>query len=139
MNCPSCGNSIEIHQPGRCLDAWIAEKVMGWKRRDDKAHRVLSDSEIEIIGPGWEAPFNDELVTLYPIAPSFSTDIAAAWKVISKIGAGFDLCFIPDSRAWSAQFYASGIPRGASGATAPFAICLAALKAVEELEKDKNP
>ena len=28
MNCPRCGKPIAEHEAGRCLDAWVAEKVM---------------------------------------------------------------------------------------------------------------
>ena len=32
LKCPRCGVELENHEAGRCLDEWIAEKVMGWKR-----------------------------------------------------------------------------------------------------------
>ncbi|KKK66418.1 hypothetical protein LCGC14_2964270, partial [marine sediment metagenome] len=31
MNCPHCETLIDEHKATRCLDAWIAEYVMGWK------------------------------------------------------------------------------------------------------------
>ena len=66
----------------------------------------------------------------YPI-PRYSRDIAAAWMVVEK----FSLCVEPWGGGWCATRSQSGDPDCrdwfASDATAPRAICLAALKAVE--------
>ena len=31
IKCPTCGVEIDEHSAGRCLDAWVASVVMGWK------------------------------------------------------------------------------------------------------------
>ena len=31
MNCPHCKVEIDKHEAAQCLDAWIAERVMGWE------------------------------------------------------------------------------------------------------------
>ncbi len=61
-------------------------------------------------------------------APAYSTDIAAAWQVVDKLHA---LSFYLEvgSAGWMARF-ANISATEASAATAPLAICLAALKAV---------
>jgi len=32
MTCPTCNTPIAEHPAGQCLDALVAERVMGWKR-----------------------------------------------------------------------------------------------------------
>jgi hypothetical protein len=39
--CPTCGMGIDEHGPSRCLEAWIAEKVEGWRWFDCAGIAVL--------------------------------------------------------------------------------------------------
>jgi len=65
--------NIDQMPAGRELDALVAEKVMGWTQ----VHRV--DSTGDLCGvPSRGAPPSYLL-------PRYSTDIAAAWKVIEKL------------------------------------------------------
>ena len=65
-----------------------------------------------------------------------STDIGAAWEVVEKLALTFELGWLPTDKGlnWDASF---GEKRGSEDGTttyaetAPLAICLAALKAVE--------
>jgi hypothetical protein len=104
--------------PGLELDALIAEKVMG-----------LSVSK-EIIRDGSGARYYPELL-------HYSTDIAAAWEVVEKMGTlprkdmqrgGFQVNY--DDHGWTASFWREY----AFGESAPHAICLAALKALAPRE-----
>ncbi len=122
-------------EPGRELDALIAEKVMGiepwpiqnpcWGVKAFKAKFV---------------PYGQEAKPCE--APSYSTDIAAAWKVVEKLQEynpfweedgwlSFQLspAVGVNSKEWYANFGDS--TTGAYGKTAPHAICLAALEAVQ--------
>ncbi len=123
--------------PGPELDALVAEQVMGWTN-------IRADAdEIAFVGPRsgqlGMAPRKDYLETI----PAYSTEITAAWPLVEKLG----LWVFPDEDVWIA-----GRPRSLSGkkyvpnmymdetgvvdgridmvtaATAPLAICLAALQ-----------
>jgi hypothetical protein len=101
------------------LDALVAEKVMGWRWEDCfRAYTgVLTVRHEEYGGP-----------------PFYSTDIAAAWDVVEKMRerrADFYIRFVS---TWTVEFDSvAGDYNGyTDGDTAPLAICLAALKAVEK-------
>lgn len=109
--------------PGRELDALVAEKVMGLDVNRTGPETMWFARPM---GGNW-----DDL-------KDYSTDIAAAWEVVEavkarKIDQGwFDLGFANGS--WGATFrtgaYYEPIEH-VRAPTAPHAICLAALKAVE--------
>jgi hypothetical protein len=110
-------------KPGRELDALIAEKVMGLSviepLRLYYRHPTMVTNEI----------------------PDYSTDIAAAWQVVEKIKAqikpgrkerrDFTVMFVDGEWlvGWSLEF-GGGMEGMSAAATAPHAICLAALKAI---------
>lgn len=112
------------YKPGRELDALIAEKVMGYKRgpKAPTGRYYWSDGGAS-----------------FPFSPS--TDIAAAWEVFQTIAKRWEdpwAGFVFDGKEliWSCHFsrqILGGIvgEAGAHADTAPHAICLAALKAVE--------
>ena len=98
--------------PGRELDALVAEKVFGETIFKHKAD--------------WEPP-------------EYSTDISAAWEVVNKLSGGFYFSIDGQWRSqltgkisWRSRFKPSLDAPYISGDTAPHAICLAALKAVGE-------
>lgn len=62
---------IDKLEAGRELDALVAEKVMGWTTFEEYGQTF------------WRAP-NDGTRYLEP--REFSTDIAAAWEVVKKLG-----------------------------------------------------
>lgn len=123
-------------KPGRELDALVAEKVMGWAPN---------------YPGGWPHPPKDEpnrkrhmAADGTTVIPAYSTDIAAAWEVVEKVGPlfgqrSFHLRWAPvmkdDDTPWLASWFDINVDHdtGAAhgrGGTAPHAICLAALKAV---------
>ena len=99
---------------GRDLDARIAVEVMRWKWQPNAGWYL---GTAEMAGCQW----------------SPSTDIAAAWEVVEKLGLRFQL-FGPHrkSSVWFAQFILDGFTPlqdqhwKARADTAPLAICLAA-------------
>lgn len=99
-------------KPGRELDALIAEKVMG----------LITDLDRQTVWDVYEKPG-------YPL-PHYSTDIASAWLVVEKLDLHLELLTYKkkSKTEWCAIF---DIDDEGWGATAPHAICLAALKAVE--------
>lgn len=127
---------------GRELDALVAEKVMGciisfkgWRYGrcgcDDTkgpSHMWTPDHETY----EWPAPY--------------STDIAAAWEVVEKMGNwhGFDFAiWKKEVGEWRAGWFEDGWEglEGRADATAesaPHAICLAALKAVGALQEEQT-
>lgn len=141
----------ETMQAGRELDARVAEKVMGWRRRFGAFEgTVWNDLAVILLPfePGkypkkpkyTEAP----ATVTSPVLPHYSTDIAAAWEVVETMstrGFRFKLFRAPNTsgqpdRAWAVfarpevdivdAMYAEEF-----GTAAPLAICLAALKALE--------
>jgi hypothetical protein len=123
-------------KPGRELDALIAEKVFGHPvERDERG--VLS------IGPAdWDWIRNEGHELMNPV-PAYSEDIAAAWEVVQKVwGAAWFRLERTDkypeaTPVWDAgeitySMGENGIHNPVEGETAPHAICLAALKAVQE-------
>ncbi len=118
--------------PGRELDALIAEKVFG-KSEPDRGCMCSLRESCYVCNP-----------FLKGIKP-YSTDIAAAWEVVEKIKLnkslhdGFTLTFDLEEKRWRAgSLWWRGYeqaewlePNSAMAETAPHAICLAALKALE--------
>jgi hypothetical protein len=108
---------------GRELDALVAEKVMGW---------ALTSKDTRDL-QGWPPPGNTTPIDV----PEYSTDIAAAWEVVEKL----DKYYFQVNREiknMDSMEYTVVIPGifnkeriTVSANTAPHAICLAALKAVD--------
>lgn len=111
-------------ESGPELDALIAEKVMGLERHEDHGHSDCSACD--------EA------------RKKYSTDIAVAWEIVEKLKGkkwlgpewkspdtymtqqGYPL----GTEAWYVRVEVKGLFEWVFGATAPLAICRAALKAV---------
>ncbi len=127
MKCPHCDTPIDEHEASRCLDAWVDFVVFGAEPR------IMSNGQI--VGRKF-----------------FSTDIAAAWEVVSDFtGRQYHVRVDGEDAfaysAWSCAIYAPLRDEGdgpigegldtskdlnARMASAPLAICRAALKAVGE-------
>lgn len=120
--------NIDDMEPGKELDALIAEKIMGWKFRKPTHGSCCT---CQRCGRDYDTCNN---------APcDFSADLAAAWSVVEKVNdnandvvievAGDGIIEVVmgwfDMEGWS-HF------QKAKGKSAPHAICLAALKAVNE-------
>lgn len=111
---------MTLPEPGRDLDALVAEKVMGW----------FKDRYSEYWFPPGTNITNGAVVDL----PHYSTSIEAAWEVVEKLKEGvlyFELVRTPDG--WISQFYSEAKYDPApieDAPTAPHAIAVAALKAV---------
>ena len=122
-------------EAGRELDALVAEKVMGLEVRsitvmDSKG----THSDVGTVDAPRRMPDGRMGVNVDKL-PAYSTDIAAAWEVVEKLGLAFELGWLPEDKGfnWDASF---GEKRGSEAgtttyaSTAPHAICLAALKAM---------
>ncbi len=131
---------------GRELDALIAEKVMGWTRNQWKG--MLEKTDFCVLcgitcragnHPRIEHDFCRTGKSI--VAPEYSTSIADAWLVVEKM----------QSNAWAANVLTHEADDNMCEfwklndlnfpvcvnhqASVPLAICLAALKAVEEKEQ----
>jgi hypothetical protein len=129
---------------GNDLDRQVAETVMGW--------RWVTNAHFQ---SGWASNGEDGGICrpgetwggfwVAPLTPSFSTDYAAAWAVVEAItdrGAAIDVTHcLPGwpGEQWWCRIYGGAIEyptpaceRSARGATAPHAICLAALAALNK-------
>lgn len=116
--------------PGRKLDALVAEKVMN-----------LENVRYQMLGYHHDLVFGENvLAQVAQLVPNYSTDISAAWKVVDELGdrkwllvmykantivipqywfASFDFKYPDDSKPETDYEFAE---------TAPHAICLASLK-----------
>lgn len=124
-------SDIALLEPGEELDALVAEKVMGWD-----VHFRLKLGE-RPHHEGREHLRDPEHNTVYlPEQWCPSSDITAAFEVVSKVGIGLTLHWVPDQKnldvyggagSWVAA--TSGIAERAE--TAPLAICRWALKTLK--------
>lgn len=128
-------------KPGRELDAIVAEKVFGDTWMQQHLDRVKQyDHEIEIakqkniataalLNRGWEQCMA-EIKWKY-----YSADIAAVWQVVEYMRQTLQFSLGIDDEngdGWWCIFESGSRHYEGYGQTAPHAICLAALKAVEE-------
>ena len=110
-----------VMEAGRELDALVAEKIMGLGQYH------TPETHYEVIGCGAGCSFC--------IPPPYSTDIAAAWQVVEKLSmSGFWIiksCRVsaPGKDDWIEWDVMYQNQRAIADAL-PFAICLAALNAV---------
>lgn len=127
MNCPHCETHIDEHEATRCLDAWIAEVVMG-------------HSDIRKQEDSWEyCLYTGDCHEPYGVNCFFSTSISAAWLVVEKFGDGGFITiqgYLYDGRT---NYWYVG-KRGHIGSRAetfPLATCRAAIK-VMGVNNDKT-
>lgn len=102
-------------EAGRELDALVAERVMG----------------LEAVNDGWVAESFPNGGMVYPL-PEYSTDIAAAWRIVEILRPRYYMFRIFVYSCIEAQFQDhpnNAIAVGRSD-TPAHAICLAALKAI---------
>jgi hypothetical protein len=113
--------------PGRELDAFVAEKVMGWTR-----HRRMDGDDVDY-DFNWVPPQFKGDVAYWRLLPHYSTEIRDAWEVVKESNAMFELYSNPIRKTWTARF--KGPFEGSvTVETAPHAICVAALRAIGAIE-----
>ena len=133
--------SIDDMPAGRELDALVAEKVMGWQ--DARAFFPWPESGVMLDNYAMMPPHGGAIRDIAHV-PRYSTDIAAAWEVFQKVT---DLGYIPAiaqcTSGWACDFWTEEAAdetgrvdyihkfREYGQASAPLAICRAALKAVD--------
>lgn len=150
---------MTVMQAGRELDERIAVKIFGWQhaRGDDvplvARHRNPRDTRIPeawiYTDSSLASGIGYECVLCGEGPPPYSTDIAGAWQVVEKMqadGCSVLLHYHPEGmaeewlRGWTVSVQRGGTPARPfdtpyvwhQAATAPLAICLAALAAVEK-------
>src|SRR5262245_9196319 len=137
---------IDKLEPGRELDALIAEKVMGWKWYVGVAnlgsgpkYRYLDEpNEWNPLRPEWDGV--TEMPIGHPAAqdsrfPYYSDDISAAWLVVEKLTTTTKQWFhYEQSSTTCTAIFQNDAYEGwdacSEADTVPLAICRAALKAV---------
>jgi hypothetical protein len=116
-------------QAGRSLDCLIAERVIGWR------HTCGAECPAPKCW-GWVDPDGVDMLRGDDV-PAYSTDIAAAWEVISEMqrrGWSFILDDMCSGKTYQCHFERerTEVYNVTDIETVPLAICLAALKAVGE-------
>ncbi len=125
MNCPHCGIRVSEHEANRCLDAWVAEAVMGKPTRHNAEHWM-----------GWHWTTKDGMRVRW-----YSTDIRAAWEMLCALQSKARIIRVSngDGDSCDVNILADALSNGQSAHSkikdgtlenAPLAICRAALKAV---------
>lgn len=117
-------------QPGRELDALVAEKVMGLpvKWATDPYREIGMPEKgrqpyLKGVAGGVYYDWAD--------VPKYSTDIAAAWAVVERFTRlNYDVALHTTREGWTCAFRGALLADAAQAPTAAHAICLAALKAV---------
>ena len=101
---------------GREMDAWVAERVLDWKRRTGS----IFSNESE-----WEPPNS----VGWDWLPESSTDIAAAWLVVEKLGLlnRWTLSSSDEPKYFMTLGYEDAPAETIIADSAPLAICRAAL------------
>lgn len=118
-------------QPGRELDALIAEKVMGYKNVFSLCPRcrgVLTEglftAAYGCFKCQWSINYSEDPI----LAKKYSTEISAAFEVVEKTKLLKNYLLYQYEDIWVIQDHSE---RGfCEGTTAPHVICLAALKAI---------
>jgi Phage ABA sandwich domain len=112
---------------GRELDALIAEKVMGW-----------TDIQRAVSGYVGHPPVWNHPRVVFTSPPAYSTEIVAAWQIVEP-AEFFELAYTPGvwhrnhydkQERWMCSIVIAGQHGKTRAASAPLAICRAALKAV---------
>lgn len=144
--CPTCGVSILEHPAGRCLDAWVAERVMGL---DTSAHLEVryeegntpdgKDGWSGFICPRCHNP--EDMLDTEPCCKHYSTSIAYALKALDEMKlSGWDI-FMENAahnrirkNEWWCMLDNNKCEIGysASCPELPLAICRASILAMEE-------
>lgn len=111
-------------EPGRELDALVAERVIGWRNLEwcEACHEggTIAPEGWYGDGPGGECYLTRE----------YSVDIAAAWQVVEKmIDIGYSV-FVDYVERWRCFITQGGGESPVEATSAPLAICLAALEAI---------
>ena len=115
---------------GRALDALVAERVMGYKVVEEKIHDIDN--------------FGDAYVVSKSSIYNYSTSIAAAWEVVERMrerkvlviindtGGSYRARFFTQQERWRIDEWVARPDEALTvwAATAPLAICLAAVKAM---------
>ncbi len=117
---------------GRGFDAQVAEKVLGWVELPGKPS--LNSFEMGTGLTHWKRPDGNPV----PELPSFSTDIAAAWRLASAMAAkGYAIQIVSHEsqpKAFTVSFSRDEpIPLNTQSCflpQVPLAICQAALRAI---------
>ena len=124
----------DSYDAGEELDSLIAEKVMGWHKENRPHDWGGGDTADFWLTADGKTPYP---TTRWGQVGYFqpSTDIAAAWQVVEKLRKEWDVGFEEWAEGWCCTLD-NGIVWG-QGKTFSHAICLAALKAVDDTQKSK--
>ena len=112
LHCPTCAVHVDEHEASRCMDDWVAEKVMGWQ--------LVYDEWMQGREP-----------TYQPNEWHPSRFMDAAWDVVEKIAQRCILIIdcVPSAKSFVVHLEDFEHKVRAEADTAPLAICRAAIKA----------
>jgi hypothetical protein len=115
--------------PGRELDALVAEKVMGLPKPWQKY--MIEDGARDWF---YERGLDSYGMSKHHRVPSFSTDIADAWAVVERLKDTHYNFQLENDQGEIEPWIACFGQKSAVSSSAPHAICLAALRTVGAIE-----
>jgi hypothetical protein len=137
--------NIDELEAGADLDELVAERVMGWKLVPNTAYVVTVEAAIKAGKYEWDDAEGNYIADGLGYDHEFSTDLAAAWQVVERMGKLGKWCQMrtpwgkgkDDDGYWAG--FTSHLTTGWNGKpdhwtqadTLPLAICRASLKATE--------
>ena len=123
--CPWCQTALGDHAGDPCLDAWVAESILGWRRTSLATGRTIDVLLWETPDGRWE-----RLLTI----PGYSTDIASAWQIVEQMEAHRTIQVSLDNLGpgWVFHMWMNHKEYAEGAQWAPLAICKAALRACLE-------
>lgn len=122
-----------MFEAGRELDALVAEKVMGWQSIEYNDFKIWAHQDY--LPAITNHPLGFAMPEGYSPLPRYSTNIAAAWKVVEKFEAKhWEISISTDEIGYLVYLTRRNDDGGSTtfkgeADTAPLAICLAALNA----------
>lgn len=123
-------NNIPQLQPGPIMDEFVAEKVLGWKKHGDSKITHFTH------GCEWINPEGG-----YEGLRDWSTDLEDAWEIVEYLTQTEDVQIHYDciSKEWMVLFSINNLSDDVItvGATLPWTICRAAIKAVTRSTKEE--
>ncbi len=128
---------IDKMAAGEELDKLVAENVFGW-RWVENSRKAKGFACTGLAGDicateeqfkKWDKDNSKDKGWVNPTIPSYSTDLAAAWKVVERF-TRYSIEKWPEGIVCCVQFGEGDFIKSAIADTAPLAICRVALKAV---------
>jgi hypothetical protein len=139
--CPRCGTDVDQHEANRCLDAWVATVILGWKNCDPDEVYVECEIGEDAVAIGTGVGTSPEKHFPKFLARKLLPAVSSSWEGMGLVveacitkGWDYEIKGTSDDRPakWKCQAIVSTDNGSfeASGPTSMLAVARAALKAM---------